>query len=331
MGANTVDRPDLSTVLAVLERATRAPSIHNTQPWAWILEDGWLQLEADRSRSVPQTDPGRRDLLISCGAALHHARIAFAAAGWSTEVHRFPDSAHPDHLATIGFQPITPEPADELLALMITRRRTDRRRFSSWEVPPGVLGNLAHCAADQGAIMVPVVDRGLRAKLTRSIAEAALQQETNPEYARELASWAGPAVTGHQGIPSSNLPESRQLHGDTMMRDFPAGSLPDEDDHPECDAGELAVIATSSDGRLSQLRAGEALSAVLLSATAVKLAGCTLSQPLEVETTRRMITEEVLGGTATPQVIVRLGWAPVSSPDLPATPRRPVRDVLTVR
>src|SRR5690606_12111636 len=99
-------------------------------------------------------------------AVLHHARIAFAAAGWSTEVHRFPDSAHPDHLASIGFQPITPEPEDELLALMIARRRTDRRRFSSWEVPPGVLCNLAHCAADQGAIMVPIVDQGLRTKLT---------------------------------------------------------------------------------------------------------------------------------------------------------------------
>lgn len=327
----TSERPDLSTVRTVIERAGRAPSVHNTQPWAWVFGDGVLQLFADHSRAVPATDPGRRDLLISCGAVLHHARVAFAAAGWVTDVHRLGDPAHPAHLASIRFRPVPPSPENQLLDIMITRRRTDRRRFSSWEVPSGILDDLAHRAAAQGAIMIPVVDQRLRVKLTRAIAEAALRRETDREYARELASWAGPAATASHGIPSSNLPEGRQAHGDTVMRGFPGGSMREEALRPERDAGELAVIATSSDDELSQLRAGEAMSAVLLSATAVNLASCPLSQPLEVETTRQAIADQVLNATAAPQVILRLGWAPVSSPDLPPTPRRRVEDVLTIR
>jgi len=97
------DRPTLATVRSVVERACRAPSIHNSQPWRWVLDDGWLQLYAEPGRSLPVTDPSRRDLLISCGAALHHARVGFAAAGWSTLVERLADPADPDHLASIGF------------------------------------------------------------------------------------------------------------------------------------------------------------------------------------------------------------------------------------
>lgn len=330
MTEQIVTGPQLATVRSVIERACRAPSIHNSQPWRWVMDRGWLQLYADRSRSLPVTDPGRRDLLISCGAALHHARLAFAAVGWSTLVQRLPDPAHPDHLASIGFEPAEAEPEEELLDAMIVRRRTDRRRFSSWQVPPGVLRNLADRATDQGAIMVSVLDPALRAELTSAIAEAALRQESDSEYSRELAGWAGRAATAYQGVPPVNLPDGRRQYSDTVMRSFPDGWLPPEESR-EHDAGELAVIATSSDDRLSQLRAGEALSAVLLSGTSLNLASCPLSQAMEIGYTRRRIAERVLDGTGTPQMIVRLGWAPISNPDLPPTPRRRVDEVLTFR
>lgn len=330
MTQQAIAGPQLAAVRSVIERACRAPSIHNSQPWRWEMGRGWLQLYADRSRSVPVTDPSRRDLLISCGAVLHHARVAFAAAGWATDVERLPDPAHPDHLASIGFRSAQPEPEDELLDAMIIRRRTDRRRFSSWQVPPGVLRNLSDRATDQGAIMVSVLDPRLRSELTRAIAEAALRQETDSEYNRELASWAGRADAVSQGVPAGNLPAGRRQYGDTLMRSFPGGWLPAEEG-PEHDAGELAVIATSSDDRLSQLRAGEAMSAVLLSATSMNLATCPLSQAMEIGYTRRTIAERVLRGTGTPQMILRFGWSPISNPELPPTPRRNIDEVLSFR
>jgi hypothetical protein len=55
--------------------------VHNTQPWRWLVGDHSVHLMADRARGVPATDPDGRDLLLSCGAALHHLRVAFAALG----------------------------------------------------------------------------------------------------------------------------------------------------------------------------------------------------------------------------------------------------------
>ena len=87
------------------------------------------------------------------------------------------------------------------------------------------------------------------------------------------------------------------------------------------------VLGTASDDRLSQLRAGEALSAVLLQATHFGLASSPLSQPLEIGATRQVLQDEVLDGTLSPQIVLRVGWAPADS-TLPPTPRRPVAEII---
>ena len=44
--------------------ATRAPSIHNSQPWRWRVGTQSLHLYADPDRRLPNTDPDSRDLLL---------------------------------------------------------------------------------------------------------------------------------------------------------------------------------------------------------------------------------------------------------------------------
>ena len=95
----------------------------------------------------------------------------------------------------------------------------------------------------------------------------------------------------------------------------------------EPEAPTLMVLGTASDDRLSQLRAGEALSAVLLQAAHFGLATSPLSQPLEIGATRQILQDDVLDGTLSPQIVLRLGWAPADSP-LPPTPRRPAAEII---
>ena len=59
------------------------------------------------------------------------------------------------------------------------------------------------------------------------------------------------------------------------------------------------------------------------------LATCPLSQPLEIGATRRTLRDDVLSGTLSPQIVLRLGWPPVGPPP-PATPRRSFADTATV-
>ncbi|HWO65033.1 MAG TPA: NAD(P)H nitroreductase [Umezawaea sp.] len=325
------DRPDRDTVRAVVELAGQAPSVHNSQPWRWRAADDSVQLFADRGRHLSVTDPDGRDLLVSCGAALHHLRVGFAALGWATVVRRLPDATDPDHLATVTFYPRQASGDDIALSAAIPHRRTDRRRSSSWPVPSDLVRVLVDRAAEHGAILVAADNQGDRFRITSAINAASWQQGMNPAYATELAAWSGRGRAAREGVPAANIPSSPVSHGDTDMRPFPNGELRVSPPGWEDDAGELLLLATSSDDRGSQLRAGEALSAVLLAATDFRLATCPLSQPLEITATRDLLREQVLDGVAFPQLVIRVGWAPVSGEPLPATPRRDVDDVLDVR
>jgi hypothetical protein len=100
----------------------------------------------------PATDPEGRDLRR---AALHHLRVALNAAGLEARVHRLPDPAHPAHLAAVETSARTPTPTPDDLALAgaIEHRRSDRRVFSTWPVPPEFLTDLAQAAEREGAAL----------------------------------------------------------------------------------------------------------------------------------------------------------------------------------
>lgn len=125
------DFPDLETIRAVLTLSTRAPSVHNSQPWHWRVGPDRLHLYSDASRHLSRADPDRREQMLSCGAALHHCAVGFSAVGWQAKIERLPDPADADHLAIIELVRQPPGELDVMLADAIGRRRTDRRNFSS--------------------------------------------------------------------------------------------------------------------------------------------------------------------------------------------------------
>jgi len=317
-----VDTVDRQTIRAAVELGSHAPSVHNSQPWRWRLDGRSLLLQADLRRWLPATDADGRDLVVSCGAVLHHTRIALAASGLHAVVHRIPDPARADDLAALELSPRNPVDADVELAATILRRRTDRRRFSTWEVPASMQATLVQRAAEQGALLRVVTGRARR-RLESALRDAAAAQDDTPAYRTETAVWSG-AESSDDGVPAANLlvEPPDPAHG----RRFTPGRI-EQDPAGEPDGALLAVIGTASDDTLSQLRAGEALSAVLLHANLLGLASCPLSQVLEVDDTRRVLRDDVLDGAISPQLVLRLGFPPPGAP-LPATPRRPIAEVL---
>ncbi|MHA6781916.1 Acg family FMN-binding oxidoreductase [Pseudonocardia saturnea] len=319
---------DVATLRRAIEYAVRAPSVYNSQPWRWRVDANGVDLFADPDRHLLAIDPDGRDLLLSCGAALHHLVVGLAGLGVGARVDRFPDPENSDHLAHVTPVDSSPAPDEVQLAPAIPRRHTDRRRFAAHPVDDALLDVLVRRATDCGANL-HVVAGDARIQLMGLITASATLQRQQAGYAAELARWTGRYAAARDGIRSDTVAAGIGRPGEVPMRPFPRASLaqsPHSFEHE--DASVLMVLCSGTDDRLGALRAGEAVSAVLLTATDLGLATTPLSQPLEVTDTRAAVSAHIVGPQLFPQIVLRVGWAQPASPDLAPTQRRNLDHVL---
>jgi hypothetical protein len=313
----TVDRPTGDVLIGAAAAAGRAPSILNTQPWRWRLESGRLELFAERSRQLPVTDPQGRLLTISCGAALHHARTALAAAGWPAHVTRLPDPDEPDLLATLAVT--GPAPASEAaarLAQAIPIRHTDRRPVSETPVSDAHLNAIA--AAARAESHLQILTHYQVPDLAAAAYRAAEVQANDPRVGAELAYWTGTSAPTGTGLPAAVLPD-HPAQTTVPGRDFGrTGTLPVGSGHDR--AAVYALLFGAADDPASWLRSGEALSAAWLTATTLGVSVVPLSDVVEVTHTRQML-RHLLAGIGCPHLVLRLGIPDTEPAGYAHTPR----------
>ena len=327
--------PSLPLVHELIRSACSAPSVHNTQPWSWrVLDLTTIELYADRGRQLRATDPRGRDLTISCGAALHHLVVAAEAFGVAAEVVLVPAKQAEDLLARIHLTPgHTDGRAVEMLAAL-ENRVSDRRGFSTWEVPSARVLNLCEAATRWGAHALPLTDPLVRHRTEALLEQARGIQAADPRITAEQRAWTDRLDPGSvEGIHTTNAVPPRRP-GTTHRPDRfdrPAASPSDTDENtaPEPEPTDcLVAICTERDDLRAWLQAGQAMSAVWLQATLGGLALTAESQVIEVESTRRLLQREVFSYTGRVQVLLRIGWPEATRPPLPRTPRRSLEDVL---
>ncbi len=289
--------------------ARTAPSIFNTQPWLWRVNLPVLRLYADRSRQLPAADPGGRLMVLSCGVALHHARIALAMCGHHPEVDRLADPEDPDLLAQIRTTTGHKVTVQEINAFAgMGRRHTDRRPFTDQPVQADVWRRLVAAAEHEGAHLHVIRD-DQRPTFAAAVGRAGTLELSDPEYRRELATWthrppeAGDGVDVRSAVPEVPRP--------VPVRDFAPFDNPADPD-PQgwgSDRGAgFGLVFTDDDTAEAWLRAGEALSAVLLEAASEGLATEPISDVTEVALTRERLRGGLLSGIGHPQIAVRIGY-----------------------
>ncbi|UXA08369.1 NAD(P)H nitroreductase [Mycobacterium sp. SMC-2] len=327
----TVRAPDAEVIRDAVMLASRAPSLHNSQPWRWIVEHAGLQLWADPCRLVPATDHTGRELLLSCGAVLDHLRVAMAAAGWECATERLPDPSLPNHLATLRFHALDAvSEQHRRRAAAIGRRRTDRLPFGA---PAGwpALHSALRCAVMPFNVLLDVVPDDDRPRLAEESALIESLRRYDTTYLSELRWWTSPFESDETHVPQTSLVSSSEAARVDVSRRFPpvgGGHRRTAVDH---DCSKIVVLSTRhGDAPLDVLRCGEALSAVLLECTMAGAATCTLTHMTEIEQSRRIVTS-IVGTTGAPQLLIRVGSAPPGGQHVEATSRRLVTEVLEFR
>jgi nitroreductase len=303
---------------AAAEAASLAPSIHNSQPWHWRIGHGAADLYVDPRRHLQVNDPDRRMLVISCGAALHHAQVALAAEGLAVDCTLMPEAGDANHLAHLRITATTGvTTAAVRLMQTLEIRHTDRRPLLEQPLPDGSIDAL-RSAVTQFGIGLDPLDRDQMIKLASATARAQRDQ-INDEAARaELDAWSGRGRPPFAGVPDTNIP-NRDPQTTVPARDFGhVGTLGVSEGHDN--AATYAILYGMDDEPSSWLRAGEALSALWLRATELGIAVLPLSAAAEEPTTRQWL-RQILSGVGYPYIAVRLGIPDASQSAPERTPR----------
>jgi hypothetical protein len=308
--------------------AALAPSLHNTQPWLFVADDEnfGFEVHTDAERRLPLTDPGGREMVMSCGAALFNTRVAVRHLGFRPAVSLLPDPGNPAFLARVGWGAFLAATREVMLMEhAMAHRHTHRGQFEAEPVPPSLIDELRDHARAEGALL-HVVDHPEQLRLlaeTVRVAEAVHRADAG--HVAEVTGCSGPARRSWlERVPAEacRRPPVREL---LAGRDYTglAGGCDSRPRRWTPRTGTIAVLTTAHDTRLDWLRAGQALQRVLLYAAAHRVMAAFHTQPLELPELRAEL-QAGLTGDHFPQMILRLGhpgrtWT---------TPRRPAAAVL---
>lgn len=306
----------------VVRTAGLAPSVHNTQPWYFTSDQGVIRLYADPARGLPEEDPGGRERVISCGAALCNLKLAVRHLGFIPGVRLLPDVNDGDLLAEVRWgRYLPPATHEEMLYRAIARRHTCRGPFTMG-IPPLLTGELVRAARYERADLHLVHDPQRQAELAALVASAEQIQGDDPGVVAERARWLGhsdgsrPDGVRVAGSPArwDGLEFAGRGTGEALARAAQGAPF---------GAGSVVLLSTRDDRRPGWLLAGVAMQRLLLYATARGIGAAFHTQPLEVPEIRDRIRFDFTGG-AYPQVLLRFGCGGVAG----TRRRRTVGDTL---
>ena len=245
----------------------------------------------------------------------------------SAIAQRLPDGPDERRLAAISFTPGGTNEVHQAALQALHERRTDRRSPSSHPVPTEKVDALVRAAMIHGAFATVLPDEASDQLRDLMMLGSVLQQSSDA-YLEELALWTH--AKGDEGIPDSSVvwnPGGDTITGGSGTR-FPSGRLLDHEPEGGRPRQAWILLTTSSDDTISRIRAGEALSAILILGLLQGLSIVPYTQPIEVDTTRKGVEKALLRGSSNLQVILRVAVPPQDKPTVRQTRRRPVEAVL---
>ena len=306
--------PVHQVIFKAAQQAALAPSVHNTQPWQFVIGDDSIEIHADESRRLKVLDPRGRQMTVSCGCALFNARVAITAAGYTPEVTRYPDPAQPYLVARIVIRERPDDSPIGRLDPYISRRKTNRRAYVPEPLPAWLVESLTAAAVAEDTALIPILTAEHRVETARLSRFADNIENADPAYRAEVFAWTTDDPRRGDGVQASTVPylgdQPRNSSDAVPLREFDPRGMGWLPQSSHSDAGQtLILFASVEDNSLAWLRAGEALEHAWLELTREGYWASPLTQVVEVRQTHEEL-RAILGITEHPELLLRIGKAP---------------------
>jgi len=311
-----------SSIRELLEYARLAPSVHNAQPWRFIVNGATISLAVAPERMLDAGDPTSRESWISFGVCLEAMMQAAQGLGMKAEITEIQGAALSDIIATVTVTPDMSEKQPGILKAL-KDRHTHRERMEPTDIPAALIENCQQAVKNlDGVSVLFLQEKSSIDKVADYTLKAMTLALGNPDFRHELYhfvhyNWS-PSRTGMHGYTLGEGMLGSVFGKLSIKLGIGLGMKARHDQQRIKDASALVFVATRGDVPSFWLNAGRAYLRVALEVTKSGLAQGTLAAPIEAASFHEDI-EKLLGTTARLQTMLRIGKAahPVrSSPRL---------------
>ena len=294
-----------------------APSVHNTQPWSFVIEPPeTIRIIINQKSKLEHGDATGRQLWISIGCCIETINRAARAYGY--ELSASIDYAKQVVELTVSDNPLLK--TDLTLTKAILERRSNRNIYDQKTIPTNYLRKLRAIAVTKETKVIITTDQKiiqLVADLTKRGIGIAL---SIPAFKKELShliktNWHD----GPTGMPGEVL-LYKGFNAVTASAKFRWLQIADKEADKEykraVSAAALVLVFTKGDTGRYWAAAGRAYQKIGFEATQIGLDQATMASAVEAPDFHKDI-ETALGTSYRLQTIMRLGYSPHSVPHAP--------------
>lgn len=299
----------------LLQFAVLAPSGHNTQPWNFSIAGNVVSLWVNRDRSLEESDPHRRQLMVAFGCMIENVVIAADHYGYKTDIRYFPEPQNPDLVAKIIFdeQPDRGREGDGRLVSAIPLRHTNRSKYVDRPLPAGFWDRIRPLESTDLKIFV-ITKEAEKHAVADIVNDAQIAAMDSAIFREELSHYVKSSFTKeHVGMPGFVLeipaPISFMASRMIKMMNLSRKSKEKDDALLKTHTPTAFVVIGSRGNDFEQwLAAGRLLEKIWLIATKEGLncspMAAAIQSPIHNQKLRKF-----LGTDLEPQVFFRIGYA----------------------
>lgn len=297
----------------LLDYARLAPSVHNTQPWSFRVDNNKVSIIVEPSRKLGPGDPTGRETWISFGICLEALLEAASGLGMTAEIIHLQTDQLKGVIATIHITPEIKEKQSPQTLAALRKRFTYRETMVPATIPTELNDRCKTIIKDlTGVNILTTQDRPTIRHIGNLTLKAMTLALGDPHFRDELyhyvhSNWSRARTGLHGYALGEGLLGS--IFGKLSVKLGMGLSLKAKHDQQRIiEASALVFITTSGDTPRYWLQAGRAYMRVALEIAKTDLMQGTLAAPIEASSFHEDI-ESMLHTTDRIQTMLRIGGA----------------------
>lgn len=310
--------------------ASLAPSSHNTQPWLFKIHGNTTDILLNKNKLLVNSDPTRRQSIISIGCAIKNFVLGAQAYGLNVETVYFPNTETLASIAISGEPRSLSSENKELLNAALSRNN-NRSSYKETDPPQQFFSSLKEIVnkEKQTDYQFFLIDQpGAKQEISAITLKAIKAAFQDKKFTKELAQWMKPSLKRFRdGLVGYNIgiPFILSFLIPWLTKTFDTSALQVKmNKNALSHTPLLIVIASKNDDQSSWIRVGEIFEEISVLASRFLLATAVLASPIEIGN-YHIDLQRVLGTNFRPQMLFRIGYPTKFTPP---SPRLPLKEIL---